>query len=244
MTMLDPSRKRNQWMVLSPPQWSSEWMSTDPGEYGLVVSKRIKLVFKIVKELDKAVRILETVRDLRAEEKSIRWRANYDLMFAQLKWYKVKLYSYAIRLDRIAREELKTAVANNDQANAWYLVEFGSGFVAPEKRQETQFRITADELRKIYDEAQTLLRAVIDEHSQTPWAEKATHELRRQPGLQFRLLRRSEQNGKGRGNGGSSREPNETAEIVAILIVMLFTLCHCECLVVATVSCWWRCCKI
>lgn len=201
VTMLDPARKRNRWMEISPPQWSSEWLSTDPGEYGPDVSKRIKLVFKIVKELDKAIHVLEGVRNLREEEKSIRWRANYDLMFAQLHWYKVKLYSYAIRLDNIARNELEKAVGKNSQWNAWHLVEFGSGFVAPEKRQEVQFRVTADEFRKMYDEAQSLLKAVVDHHPETPWAEKAIGELRRQPGLQFRLFRKRVLSGKGRGPG-------------------------------------------
>lgn len=205
--MLDPSQKSHRWMELPSPQWSSEWMSTDPGKYGPQVSKRIKLVFKIVKELDKAIHILDDVRNLREEEKSVRWRANYDLIFAQLHWYKVKLFSYAIRLDNIARNELEKAVGKNSQWNAWHLVEFGSGFVAPEKHQEMQFRITEAELRKMYDESQSLLKSVIDKHPETPWAEKAIGELRRQPGLEFRLFRKRILSGNRRGSGGKSITP-------------------------------------
>ncbi|MCA9246925.1 MAG: hypothetical protein KDA42_07405 [Planctomycetales bacterium] len=121
----------------------------------------------------KLLQWLHSIEHLRADETQMRWRANYDLLRAEIAVLQARLYEYGVLLKR-AREEQHPAWKQG--ATRIKLIEF------PE--DETWYGAGSQSL--IYTrEAKDLLRKVVREHPKTVWALRAQAELDRGFGIKL-----------------------------------------------------------
>ena len=116
--------------------------------------------------LDQMRSALEEVWSLRHKETAPRWRANADLMRAQLLAYKIRLYEYGSYLEAFMNDPKILPLRKDPDLH----------FIHWEvsRRQEM---ITGDVTKKYVDEAKQLFAAVIDNHPETPWAARAEKEM-------------------------------------------------------------------
>lgn len=117
--------------------------------------------------LNAAEESLAGLQEQRAAEESARWQANYDLTRAQLVTYQARVHAYRACLDEFA-ENPKSAPPTREpnlRLDSWHI---------------TTVRANVDPASiKLADRAGPLLRAVIDNHPDTPWARLAEWELKR-----------------------------------------------------------------
>ena len=185
IVLLNPYQDNNQWLNLPDPEFEREVYTTDPAEYMPRVMARIRQMDRILVAMKAAEQHLEQVRRLRAAEPSPRWRANYDLIRAQLPWYRVRMFEYAIALHQFALSGVPAAVAKQPQHNRWYIREAPSEWVLPTDEQEKLLNVTAADLEQAYADAAGRLQEVQRLHSGTPWSRRADWELRRKFGVTF-----------------------------------------------------------
>jgi hypothetical protein len=139
-------------------------------EYPIVKQRLSALV-----NYEKVLRSLKVARD---RETDRRWRAHYDLMLAQIVTYQIKAYEYKACLEEMValaqRGQLKPGTLPvPDQLVVEWVLDHSKDRKAP-----------PSETDKKYAEAEALLRAVIAEHPNTPWADLAQDELDRGFGVQ------------------------------------------------------------
>jgi hypothetical protein len=134
---------------------------------------------------EQAIKHLERVKPLRDREPSRRWRANYDLVLAQLYWYQLRLFEYGIGMDQFVRLELAGRITNNRKHNRWFVREDGRRMVLPDEKNQKRFKVTPEELKAKRRFALARLRDVEERHAGTPWASRARWESRRPFGVTF-----------------------------------------------------------
>ncbi len=111
----------------------------------------------------------------RDQEPSARWRANYDLLRAEMAMLKSRTYEYGMAL--------KAAMATHPQAPR------GATRIRFVERRET----LADQSKVAYksrdygNEAKQLLQFVVKHHLYTPWGDRAQAELQRGFGVQIEV---------------------------------------------------------
>lgn len=142
-------------------------------------------------EFDKAVRgmqladqasvILEKLAPLRAKEDSPRWRAAYDLLYAQCLAYRVRLFQFILALDQHAKSPPQFT---NEKSNVWNVVRTPE-ILPPDKQQVELTRVDLKKLNQQEHRARELFERVVDEHPRTPWARRAQTELRWGFGMRF-----------------------------------------------------------
>lgn len=185
IVMLNPYDPNAKGLEIPDPVESYERFDTDPASYGPTVQQRLQQVKTIIAVMQQARRHLGRVRDQRDAEPSKRWRANYDLISAQLLWYQVRLFEYAIGLEQFARKGIPAKVQQNPKLNRWYIQEDPSEFIMPDALQQKLLGVTPEELQKVYDQAVAALEKVKADHPNTPWASRAQWELARKSGVRF-----------------------------------------------------------
>ncbi len=111
--------------------------------------------------VEEALAPITTVFKLRDRETSRRWQAHYDLMRGRLLAMKVRCYEYNWACARMKKDPQKFS---SSKFNAWRLV--------PDR--EIQY---SEKAAVAGQEAQSLLRRVIEDHPATPWALLAQREL-------------------------------------------------------------------
>ena len=110
---------------------------------------------------------------MRAAEASTRWRANYDLMHAQVLGYRVRLFQALLALDQHAKNP---AVPKSKTSNEWHLQRTPK-MMAPDAQVVKLTKIDMDELKKQEKTARELLTQVMKDHPNTPWSRRAEWEL-------------------------------------------------------------------
>ena len=112
--------------------------------------------------VEEALAPLDAVAKLRDRETSRRWQAQYDLARGRLLAMKVRCYEYNWICARMKKDPPKF---ENPRSNAWRLVaEEPSGY--------------SEKVADAAQEARKLLRRVVDEHPDTPWALLAARDLK------------------------------------------------------------------
>ena len=153
------------------------------------VTRRGKQILRLLIVFAKAINHLEKVKPLRARERSRRWRANYDLVLAQLYWYQFRLFEYGIGMDQFVRLELKNRLTKNKKHNVWWISEDRSRnsrrMVLPDKVNQKRFNISPEQLKAKMQFALAQLRDVQERHPGTPWAKRAAWEARRPVSVSF-----------------------------------------------------------
>ena len=132
--------------------------------------------------LNEAVKTLEAIRPLRDQESSQRWRACYDLMLAQCRSYRVRLFQYMLALDQHVSNKPK---AQKEKSNEWNVHSTGK-MLQPDdaqfKRLQQAYGIKTDreallkELDKQLQLAQQQFLLVEQTHPGTPWSRRAQYE--------------------------------------------------------------------
>ncbi len=115
---------------------------------------------------------LEKIKHERDQEIYPRWQANYDLLFAQVLAYKVRLYEYGAYLDAFVKNPKIVPMTKPPNAR---LAEWNI-----RHREET---ITGDLTKDHIYRAKQMFEGVIRDHPGTPWAARAEWELSRNFGI-------------------------------------------------------------
>jgi len=152
--------------------------------------RRLPVYLNYLDQADKALQSGRMKR-LRADEPSLRWRANYDLIIAQLMAYKVRAYEYGAYLDQFAKdpEVVPQRKPPNLTLRHWR--------IATRKELLTE-EITGEYLER----ANELFAECAENHPGTPWAARAEREMRAGYGVTLEPVYRPETKHGGGGGGG------------------------------------------
>ena len=159
-----------------------QWLfPTDQQAFAEDAQKEAVKAIRALGLIKEAITALDQIRDQRASEASTRWRAAYDLVYAQCRAYQVQIFQYLLALDR----QLETWPAlEKDDTNRWRRVGRGKMF-PPTESQLNATGITAEELDASREAAIREYERVMEEHPGTPWALRAGMEKRRGFGIGF-----------------------------------------------------------
>lgn len=144
--------------------------------------------------LNKGIEMMDDLRPLRAKEDSQRWRAAYDLAYAQCVVYRTRLFQYLLVLDDHAAKAPKPA---DPKHNRWDLhhepaikeptdeqfERLKKAFNIKKSKAEYMAELEAERKR-----AQELFEQIKKDHPGTPWAARADWDLGRGYGLGLHSL--------------------------------------------------------
>jgi hypothetical protein len=121
-----------------------------------------------------AEKMLDKVRPLRGREQSYRWQANFDLMYAQVIAYQIRIQEYAAYLPDFVKnpKEIKNPLGTDMGTTHWDI----------RTRAEV---ITGEKTKAAVERATTLLKEVAEKHPGTPYAARAQWELGRGFGVEL-----------------------------------------------------------
>ena len=169
--------------------------------YGLTLAEfRMEAAPEVVKAAramsltEEAIALLDGVREDRAVESSQRWRASYDLVYAQLHLFRLRLFQFLLAVDDHVNNMPQPT---NDESNEWNLWWDRRKRVPDESqfaRLQTAFnlKMTRDEYLSMVREQEeatiALMEQVISDHPGTPWAARAQTEINN--GFGFRVADR------------------------------------------------------
>jgi hypothetical protein len=138
-------------------------------------NRNLRKAAELLKLFESAQKALESVSEMRAREKSPRWRANYDLIYAQVLAYQVRLKEYGWYLAEFINtpRAIKNPLGPAHPTNEWNI-----GGVE---------RLLKPELtRAEREKTDTLFRQIEKEYAGTPWGQRAKDELGRGYGIELR----------------------------------------------------------
>jgi|GEM_PF-950148 len=135
--------------------------------------------------LQKAIKQLDEAEVMLAQEKSLRWRANYDLIRAQCTAYAARVYLYgnALKAAAATAEQTARTLPDNRRLTRWNVQDSGD---APKDQTVIDLLV----------KAQNHYLTVIRNHRGTPWAARAEWELKRDfnfPGVELAFARNLEE---------------------------------------------------
>lgn len=147
-----------------------------PAEFVRQVAQEQSKAIVYLQYLDKAIQMMKALEKDRIHEYSPRWQANFDLIYAQLYAYTVRIYEYGAGLEEFKRnppQDVPLTKPPNLRLVHWDI--------------HTQKRLLSAEKGQEYiDRANELFAKVIKEHPGTPWAARAEWELKRGYGVGLR----------------------------------------------------------
>lgn len=135
-----------------------------------------------LKRMNDGIRMLEKIKPLRAEEAEPRWRAAFDLAYAQLLAYRVRQFQYLLAMDRHKKER---PLPKDPKSNTWD-IHYVKRMIEPDPQQVAATKVDMEELEKQRTLALELYDFVIKEHPGTPWAQRAQLEKSWGFGVEFR----------------------------------------------------------
>lgn len=160
--------------------------SVEAGEFAKQGFKEFEKTAYALKTLELSILALDTIRDLRDDESSKRWQANYDLLYAQCVTYQAMLPQYLLALDRHTSGKPKPA---DDKHNTWQIMRRATHPVDPtaEEFARMEKALKLDESRGEWIDKQEsarkraveLLDRIQSDHPNTPWAAAARLERTR-----------------------------------------------------------------
>ena len=163
----------------------------DPVEFRKQGGEQFQRAWRAMNLSSQGLAMLEEVKPLRAEESSQRWRANYDLITAQLLSYRVRLFQFLLALDQHVASPPKL---KDIKHNKWHII-FRQKMVEPDSEQFARIKQLyklkiereefLQELKEQQSRSRKLYQFVVAEHPGTPWARRAESELRTGYGITF-----------------------------------------------------------
>lgn len=158
------------------------WYPSDPQRFREAGEVSFRRGVRAMGLLNQAVAQLEKVKPFRDREEAQRWRADYDLAYAQVLGYRVRLFQFLLALDGYLNNLPKPA---NAQHNAWH-VDYVAQMLKPTERQVKLTKVDSEEIDKQLEKARAQFEFVRKTHPGTPWAARADLELRRGFGMAWR----------------------------------------------------------
>jgi hypothetical protein len=140
----------------------------DPTEFARQVNNELGKAARYVIYLDEREKEMEKLARMRDAEPNPRWRANYDLIIAQIIAYKVRMYEYGAYLQDFIKnpKPIKNPLGPNRKTTHWDLT--------------TRAKVlTLDKTGPYIERSKELFAKVIQEHPGTPYASRAQWELKR-----------------------------------------------------------------
>ncbi len=133
--------------------------------------------------INEALGYLDAVKPERASEPSQRWRAGYDLAYAQLRLFRLRLFQFLLNMDAHAYNMPTPKDPKSNEWNFWRnkrtLVPDEAQFARLDKTfnigmsRDEYIQMVVEEEKKTIE----LLNEVIAEHPGTPWAFRASREI-------------------------------------------------------------------
>lgn len=153
----------------------------DPEEFEQEAGVQFAKTVRAMAKIKEAVTRLESVKELRAEEREPRWRAAYDLAYAQLLSYRVRQFQLLLALDKHAKEDPKPKDPKSNEWNVRHVREM----LEPDEKQIKATKVDMAQLEAERKQAVQLYNEVIKEHPGTPWAQRAQAEKNWAFGIAF-----------------------------------------------------------
>lgn len=154
-------------------------------EFTAVALGEVKKAAYAMNRTNQAIALLQEVEPLRAREASERWRAAYDLAYAQLHLFRLRLFQFILYMDQHASNMPKPKVKDANEWNFWRNKKTITPDEAQFERLKKSFALTMERseyLSMVSEEerkARELFQRVKQEHPDTPWARRADYELSR-----------------------------------------------------------------
>ncbi len=145
----------------------------DNKEFRTRGQEQFERTLRAMQILKEAVQRLDRVRPDRASEASQRWRAAYDLMYAQCLAYRVRQFQLLLAIDRHGKEDPKP---KDPKSNHWDVRRVPE-MLEPNEQQVKATKVDMAELESERQNAIKWYQVVIDEHPDTPWALRARQEM-------------------------------------------------------------------
>lgn len=143
-----------------------------PDEFAQEAKAQFEKTVRAMAKIHEGIRRLESVKKLRDEEREPRWRAAYDLAYAQLLSYRVRQFQLLLALDKHVKDQPKP---KDPKANEWNVRHVGQ-MLKPDEQQVKATKVDMEELEKQQQLAIQMYNNVIKEHPGTPWAQRAQAE--------------------------------------------------------------------
>ncbi|QDU40571.1 hypothetical protein Mal4_49290 [Maioricimonas rarisocia] len=123
-------------------------------------------------KLNQAIQRLDKIRPLRAQESEQRWRAAYDLAYAQALSYRVRQFQFLLALDQ---HDTNYPKPEDPKSNTWDIRHVGK-LVEPTEKQIQATKVDTEEIERQRQKAIAMFDYVIQQHPNTPWAQRAQQE--------------------------------------------------------------------
>lgn len=148
--------------------------SIDREKFAQQAQANMKRAQDMIIYLQAAQKAMETVMPLKNRDPSIRWRANFELIYAQTLSYQARLQEYGWYLADFmkAPKPIENKYGPSKPTNEW-----NTTLVKRLRKPEV-----TQELR---DKSDELFRQVVKDHPGTPWAARAEWELKRPFGIEL-----------------------------------------------------------
>lgn len=124
--------------------------------------------------LHEAEQVLDKLHTARDREIYPRWRANYDLILAQVLAYKVRVYEYGAYLEEFKKNPKQAPFKKNPNLTLAYW--------AIRHRPQT---VTGEKTLPYIERSKEMFARVMEEHAGTPWSARAQWELKRGFGIEL-----------------------------------------------------------
>jgi hypothetical protein len=161
------------------------WFTPEPAQFGPEVNSRLARIQDMLGLLAQAQKHLDDVADLRDREASVRWRANYDLIRAQIFAYQVRLFEYGIGLDQFSKKVAAGNFFKDPKSNRWLVGHGAEKLILPDEQQTKLLKVTGEQLDAAKKQAIEGFLRIQQEHPDTPWAVRADWEMKRGFGVTF-----------------------------------------------------------
>lgn len=155
------------------------YWSTNFDEFKRQASVELVKAKGYIEYLDAAIKQLEKMRRLRNEEPDMRWRANYDLTYAQLLAFKVRMFEYGAFFEDFCRNP-RTAPLTKQ---AEWLGKRQTVTMQHWRLTTRKSTLTDAITEPTRTRATELLKEVVKTHPGTPWAARAQWEINRGYGV-------------------------------------------------------------
>lgn len=170
------------------------WYSMNMAEFQSQASSEVDKAVRAMGQIEQQLAVLENIRPLRDTEVSMRWRANYDLAYAQLITFRIRLFQFLLAIDEHVATNPKPLNRGAQPSNRWNLGRVRK-MITPNEDQYARLKssfnlkTTREEYLAELDvqekEARRMLESVVALHPNTPWASRAKWELSKGFGMTF-----------------------------------------------------------
>jgi hypothetical protein len=149
-----------------------DWFPVDPVEFQKERDINFGRGLRALAKVNEGIKKLEQIQPLRDKEREPRWRAAYDLAYAQLLCFRVREFQYLLLLEKQVREK---PPLKDPKSNEMHLVHV-QNLLAPTPEQERATKVDIKELEAQKAKATEMFNQVIKNHPGTPWAQRAQQE--------------------------------------------------------------------